>query len=103
MASTRWDMIPIYKESLSWMIWLGGRIIQINKDVIDLIRKDAKIAQAWSEIAPEVLVKDCPDLPLLTDIVWLQEISLFWNFLMDVLRIDGIHCPLRICCQPSPE
>ena len=46
---------------------------------------------------------DCQELPLLTDLVWLQEVSPFWNFMTDVPRIDGIHCPLRIRSQPSPE
>uniref|UniRef100_A0A2N9HIV3 CCHC-type domain-containing protein n=1 Tax=Fagus sylvatica TaxID=28930 RepID=A0A2N9HIV3_FAGSY len=41
--------------------------------------------------------------PLLTDMVWLQEISPFWNFQADIPRIDGVHCPVRIRSQPSPE
>ena len=77
--------------------------------MIELIRKDplhvwgwydAEIAQAWTEIAPAVQDEDPP---LLTDMVWLQEISPYWNFLTDIPRIDGIHCPLRIRCQPLRE
>ena len=64
---------------------------------------DVEIAQAWSEIAPAVLPEDYPDPLHLTDMAWLQEISPFWNFLMDILRIDEIHCPLRIRCQPLQE
>uniref|UniRef100_A0A2N9GVI8 Reverse transcriptase domain-containing protein n=1 Tax=Fagus sylvatica TaxID=28930 RepID=A0A2N9GVI8_FAGSY len=61
------------------------------------------ITQAWAEIAPAIQDKGCLILPLLIDMIWLQEISPFWNFHMDVPRIDGIHCPLRVRCQPSPE
>ena len=64
---------------------------------------DVEIAQAWSEIAPAVLPEDYPDPLHLTDMAWLQEISPFWNFLMDIPRIDEIHCPLRIRCQPLQE
>uniref|UniRef100_A0A2N9FKN7 Endonuclease/exonuclease/phosphatase domain-containing protein n=1 Tax=Fagus sylvatica TaxID=28930 RepID=A0A2N9FKN7_FAGSY len=31
------------------------------------------------------------------------EVSPFWNFVTDVPRIDGVHCPLRIRSQPSSE
>ena len=112
MTSTRWGTFPLFKEPPSWRIRLGSRVIRIDEDVIELIRKDplhiwgwydAEIAQAWSEIAPAVLLDDCPVLPRLTDMVWLQEISPFWNFLTDIPRIDGIHSPLRIRCQPSRE
>ena len=91
---------------------MKGRNIQINEDVIELIRKDplhvwgwydAEIAQAWSEIAPTVQATGSLDLPLLTDMVWLQEISPFWNFHTDLPRIDGVNCLLRICSQPSRE
>ena len=94
------------------MIQLKGQSIQITEDIIELIRKDplhmwgwydAEIARAWAEIAPAVKVRDCPDPLRLTNMVWLQEISPFWNFHTDLPRIDGIHCPLRIRCQPSPE
>ena len=97
---------------MSWMIHLKGRNIQIDEDVIELIRKDplhvwgwydAEMAQAWSEIAPAVQATSFPVLPLLTNMVWLQEINSFWNFLTDVPRIDGINYPLRIHCQPSRE
>ena len=47
---------------------------------------DTKIAQAWIEIA---LAVQAEDSPLLIDMVWLQEISPFWNFLTDIPRIDG--------------
>uniref|UniRef100_A0A2N9HHK0 Reverse transcriptase domain-containing protein n=1 Tax=Fagus sylvatica TaxID=28930 RepID=A0A2N9HHK0_FAGSY len=86
-----------------------GQYIRIDEDVIELIRKDplhvwgwydAEIAQAWTEIAPAVQGEDPP---LLTDMVWLQEISPFWNFLTDIPRIDGIYCPLRVRCQPLWE
>jgi hypothetical protein len=63
-------------------------------------RRDGR---AWSDIASAVQVTGYPDLPFLTDMVWLQEISPFWNFLTDVLRIDEINCPLRTRCQPSQE
>ena len=94
------------------MIRLEGQTIQLNEDVIDLIRKDplhvwgwydARITQAWAEITLAIQDKGCLILPLLIDMIWLQEISPFWNFHMDVPRIDGIHCPLRVRCQPSPE
>ncbi len=94
------------------MIRLEGRTIQLNEDVIDLIRKDllhvwgwydTRITRAWAEIAPAVQDKGCLILPLLKDMIWLQEISPFWNFHTDVPRIDGIHYPLRVRCQPSPE
>ena len=93
MTSTRWGTFPLFKEPPSWRIRLGSQAIRIDEDVITLIRKDplhiwgwydAEIAQAWSEIAPAVLPEDCPDLPHLTDMVWLQEISPFWNFLTDI-------------------
>ena len=61
------------------------------------------MAQAWAEIAPAVQVAGSLASPLLTDMVWLQEISQFWNFHTDVPRIDGINCPLHIRCQPSRE
>jgi exonuclease III len=89
-----------------------GRNIQIDEDVIELIRKDplhvwgwydAEMARAWSEIAPAVQTTGVPVLPLLTDMVWFQEKSPFWNFFTDVPRIDGINCPLWIRCQPSRE
>ena len=72
---------------------MGSQAIRIDEDVITLIRKDpphiwgwydAEIAQAWSKIGPAILPEDCPDLPHLTDMVWLQEISPFWNFLTDI-------------------
>ncbi len=112
MTSTCWGLIPIYKEPLNWMIRLEGRTIQLNEDVIDLIQKDplhvwgwydARITQAWAEIAPAIQDKGCFVLPLLTYMISLQEISHFWNFHTDVPKIDGIHCPLRVRCQPSPE
>uniref|UniRef100_A0A2N9GC57 CCHC-type domain-containing protein n=1 Tax=Fagus sylvatica TaxID=28930 RepID=A0A2N9GC57_FAGSY len=57
-------------------------------------------SDAMRQIAPAVQEEDPP---LLTDMVWMQEISPFWNFLTDTSRIDGIHCPLRVRCQPSRE
>uniref|UniRef100_A0A2N9IZP5 C2H2-type domain-containing protein n=1 Tax=Fagus sylvatica TaxID=28930 RepID=A0A2N9IZP5_FAGSY len=95
--------------SPSWRIRLGNQFIRIDEDVIELIRKDplhvwgwydTEIARAWSEIAPAVQEEDPP---LLTDMVWMQEISPFWNFLTDIPRINGIHCPQRIHCQPLRE
>uniref|UniRef100_A0A2N9H5A8 CCHC-type domain-containing protein n=1 Tax=Fagus sylvatica TaxID=28930 RepID=A0A2N9H5A8_FAGSY len=112
MTSTKWGVFPIYKKPTSWKIHVKGRNIQIDEDVIELIRKDplhvwgwydAEMARAWSEIAPAVQTTGVPVLPLLTDMVWFQEKSPFWNFLTDVLRIDGINCPLWIRCQPSRE
>uniref|UniRef100_A0A2N9J763 CCHC-type domain-containing protein n=1 Tax=Fagus sylvatica TaxID=28930 RepID=A0A2N9J763_FAGSY len=64
---------------------------------------DAGITQAWAKIAPAIQDKGCFVLPLPTYMIWLQEISPFWNFHTDVPRIDGIHCPLRVRCQPSPK
>jgi hypothetical protein len=109
MTSTQWGVFSLFKASLSWRIRLGGQSIRIDEDVIGLIRKDplhvwgwydAEIAQAWTEIAPAVQEED---LPFLTDMVWLQEISPFWNFLTDIPRIDVIHYPLRVRCQPLRE
>uniref|UniRef100_A0A2N9H4L7 CCHC-type domain-containing protein n=1 Tax=Fagus sylvatica TaxID=28930 RepID=A0A2N9H4L7_FAGSY len=97
------------KASPSWRIRLGGQSIRIDEDVIELIRKDplhvwgwydAEIAQAWTEIAPAFQEEDPP---LLNDMVWLQEISPFWNFLTNIPRIDGIHCLLRVRCQQLRE
>jgi hypothetical protein len=112
MTSKHWGVFPLFKEPPSWRIRLGARVIWINEDAIELIRKDpshvwgwydAEIAQAWFEIALTVQAENSPDPPHLINMVWLQEISPFWNFLTDVPRIDGIHCPLRICCQPLRE
>ncbi len=112
MTSTCWGIFPLFKASPSWKIRLGAQSIRIDEDVIELIRKDplhvwgwydAEIAQAWSEIASAAQVENCLDLLRLTDMVWLQEISLFWNFLTDIPRIDGIHCPLRVRWQPLQE
>jgi exonuclease III len=109
MTSTQWGVFLLFKASPCWRIRLKGQSIRIDEDVIELIRKDplhvwgwydAVIAQAWIEIAPAVQEEDPP---LLTNMVWLQEISPFWNFLTDIPRIDGIHCPLRVCCQPLRE
>jgi hypothetical protein len=96
----------------NWAIHLNEKVIPITEDIIDMIRKDplhvwgwynAKISQAWADIAPQVPVNVSLDHLCLTDLVWLQEISPFWNFQSDLPRIDGVHCPLRIRCQPSPE
>jgi hypothetical protein len=109
MTSTQWGVFPLFKASPNWRIRLGDQFIRIDEDVIELIRKDplhvwgwydAEIARAWSEITPAVQEEDPP---LLTDMVWLQEISPFWNFLTDIPRIDGIHCPLKVRCQPLQE
>jgi hypothetical protein len=109
MTSTQWGVFPLFKASPSWRIRLGGQSIRIDEDVIELIRKDplhlwgwydGEIAQAWTEIASAVQEEDPP---LLTDMVWLQDISPYWNFLTDIPRIDGIHCPQRVRCQPLRE
>uniref|UniRef100_A0A2N9J7P9 CCHC-type domain-containing protein n=1 Tax=Fagus sylvatica TaxID=28930 RepID=A0A2N9J7P9_FAGSY len=109
MTSTQWGVFPLFKASPSWRIRLGGQSIRIDEDVIELIRKDplhvwgwydAEIAQAWTEIAPAFQEEDPP---LLNDMVWLQEISPFWNFLTNIPRIDGIHCLLRVRCQQLRE
>uniref|UniRef100_A0A2N9HK07 DUF4283 domain-containing protein n=1 Tax=Fagus sylvatica TaxID=28930 RepID=A0A2N9HK07_FAGSY len=98
MTSTCWGVFPLFKDSPSWRIRLGTQLIRIDEDVIELIRKDplhvwgwydAEIAQAWSEIAPATQVEDCLDPPRLTDMVWLQEISPFWNFLTDIVDTGG--------------
>jgi hypothetical protein len=109
MTSTQWGVFSLFKASPSWRIRLGGQSIRIDEDVIELIRKDplhvwgwydVEIAQAWTEIAPAFQEEDPP---LLIDMVWLQEISPFWNFLTNIPRIDGIHCLLRVRCQQLRE
>ena len=64
------------------MIRLEGQTIQLNEDVIDLIRKDplhvwgwydARITQAWAEITLAIQDKGCLILPLLIDMIWLQQ------------------------------
>ena len=62
-----------------------------------------RACSSLEKISPAVPTNGSQDLPLLTDLVWLQEVSPFWNFLTDMPKIDEVHCPLRIRSQPSPE
>ena len=112
MTSTKRGLIPMLKGPTKWKIYLKGQTILITEDIIELIRKDplhvwgwyeTEIAQAWAEISPAIPTVDSLDHPLLTDMVWLQEINPFWNFQADIPRIDGVRCPVRIRSQPSPE
>uniref|UniRef100_A0A2N9GG55 RNase H type-1 domain-containing protein n=1 Tax=Fagus sylvatica TaxID=28930 RepID=A0A2N9GG55_FAGSY len=112
MTSTRWGLIPMLSGPSRWKIQVKNKTIILSEDDIELIRKDplhewgwyeTELAQAWKNISPVVPTNGSQDLPLLTDLVWLQEVSPFWNFLTDMPRIDGVHCPLRIHSQPSPE
>jgi hypothetical protein len=112
MTSTKWGLIPMLSGPTKWKIFLKGQILPITEDIIELIRKDplhvwgwyeTETAQAWTEISLAIPILGSLDLPLLTDMVWLQEISPFWNFQAKILRIDGVHCPVRIRFQPSPK
>jgi hypothetical protein len=93
-------------------IVLKGQIIPITEDIIEIIKKDlfhvwgwykTETAQAWTEISPAIPALGSLNPPLLTDMVWIQEISPFWNFQADIPRINGVHCPVRIRSQPSPK
>ena len=94
------------------MILLNGKFIQITEDIIEMIRANPlhiwgwyqeEVAHAWEEIAPRILVGDSPGPLRLTDLVWLQEISPFWNFQSDMPRIAGMNSQLRVHCQPLQE